>query len=161
LVATLLADARDPRTPHDSIDIDLVAYVMIGVPDVGAVRTVVPALVSLVEQATIRIVDMVVLSRDDDGSVATLELEAVEHLAPLRDLDVEVGRMLNRHDLEMLALALDRSTAAVVLITEDRWASALCEAVRAAGGHIIGGERIDAGRVRAALSEEPNDSEGG
>jgi hypothetical protein len=159
-VVTLLADAREPLTPHDSIDTDLVAYVMIGVPDVGAVTSVVPALVSLVEQATIRIVDMVVLSRDDDGLVATMELEAVEHLAPLRDLDVEVGRMLNRHDLEMLALALDRGTAAVVLVTEDRWASALCEAARAAGGHIIAGERIDAGRARAALSEEPNDSEG-
>jgi hypothetical protein len=159
-MATLLADARNPRTPHDPIDTDLVAYLMIAVPDVGAARSVVPALVSLVEQATIRIVDMVVLSRDDDGSVATLELEAVEQLAPLRDLDVEVGRMLNRHDLEMLALTLDRGTAAVVLVTEDRWAHALSEAVRAAGGRIIAGERIDAGRVRAALSEDPNDSEG-
>ena len=133
---------------------------MFAMPDVGAVTSVVPALVSLVEQATIRIVDVVVLTRDDDGSVATLELEAVEHLAALRDLDVEVGGMLSGHDIEMLSLALDRGTAAVVLVTEDRWATALGEAVRAAGGHMIAGERIDAHRVRAALSEGTDDSEG-
>jgi Family of unknown function (DUF6325) len=155
-----LADSRDPRNPQRAIDADLVAYLMFVMPDVGAVTSVVPALVSLVEQATIRIVDVVVLTRDDDGSVATLELEAVEHLAALRDLDVEVGGMLSGHDIEMLSLALDRGTAAVVLVTEDRWATALGEAVRAAGGHIIAGERIDARRVRAALSEGMDNSEG-
>jgi Family of unknown function (DUF6325) len=155
-----LANGRDPRNPHDAIVTDLVAYLMFVMPDVGAVRSVVPALVSLVEQATIRIVDVVVLTRDDGGSVATLELEAVEHLAPLRDLDVEVGGMLSGHDIEMLSLALDYGTATFVLVAEDRWATALCEAVRAAGGNIIAGERIDARRVRAALSEEMQDSEG-
>ena len=129
-------------------------------PDVAAVSSVVPALVALVEQATIRIIDVVVLTRDDEGVLVTLELEAVEHFAPLRDLDVEVGAMLSRHDIEMLSLALDRGMAAVVLITEDRWATELCEAVRAAGGQIIAGERIDAHRVRAALSEDIHDNEG-
>ena len=133
---------------------------MFALPDVGAVGFVVPALVSLVERAAIRIVDVVVLSRDDEGSVATLEPEAVEALAPLRGLDVEVGGLLSDHDIQMLALALDRGTAAVVLVTEDRWAMALDEAVRSAGGQIIAGERIDASRVRAALSEEVQDSEG-
>jgi Family of unknown function (DUF6325) len=155
-----LTHSRDPRNPQHAINADLVAYLMFAMPDVGAVTSVVPALVSLVEQATIRIVDVVVLTRDDDGSVATLELEAVEHLAALRDLDVEVGGMLSGHDIEMLSLALDRGTAAVVLVTEDRWATALGEAVRAAGGHMIAGERIDAHRVRAALSEGTDDSEG-
>jgi hypothetical protein len=155
-----LAEGRDPRNPPLAIVTDLVAYLMFVLPDVDAVRSVVPALVSLVEQATIRIVDVVVLTRDDEGSVATLELEAVEHLAPLRDLDVEVGGMLSGHDIETLSLALDRGTAAVVLVTEDRWATALCEAVRAAGGHIVAGERIDARRVRAALSDEMHLDEG-
>jgi hypothetical protein len=155
-----VVDDRDPRDPDPAIRVDLVAYVMFVVSDVDAVRFVVPALVSLVEQATIRILDVVVLSRDDDGAVAKLELEAVEHLAPLRDLDVEVGGMLSAHDIEMLSLALDRGTAAVVLVTEDRWATALSEAVRTAGGHIIAGERIDARRVRAALSEQMPDREG-
>jgi hypothetical protein len=71
-----------------------------------------------------------------------------------------VGGMLSGHDIEMLSLALDRGTAAVVLVTEDRWATALGEAVRAAGGHMVAGERIDAHRVRAALSEGTDDSEG-
>ena len=156
-----MANGRDLRNPDDATVIDLVAYLMFVVPDVAAVKFVVPALVSLVEDATIRIIDVVVLSCDDEGLVATLELEAVAHLAPLRDLDIEVGGMLSGHDIEMLSQALDPSTAAVVLVTEDRWAKALYEAVRAAGGHIIAGERIDASRVRAALSEEVHDSKEG
>jgi hypothetical protein len=155
-----MADNRDPTNPQNAIVTDLVAYLMFVVPDVDAVRSVVPTLVSLVEQATIRIVDMVVLSRDEEGCVATLELEAVEHLAPLCDLDIEVGGMLSGHDIDMLSLALDRGTVAVVLVTEDRWATALGEAVRAAGGQIIAGERIEASRVRAVLSEKPHDTEG-
>ena len=155
-----MADPGFTRNPRDAIQTDLVAYLMFVVPDVEALRLVVPALVSLVEQATIRIIDVVVLERDQEGSVATLELEAVEHLAPLRDLDVQVGGMLTSHDIEMLSLALDRGTVAVVLVTEDRWATPLGEAVRAAGGHILAGERIDARQVRAALSEGPHDREG-
>jgi len=155
-----MADRQDPRNPRQPVITDLVAYVMCVVPDVGALRNLVPALVSLVDEATIRIVDLVVLSRDDEGSVATLELEEVDDLAPVRDLDVEVGGMLSGHDIEMLALALDRGTAALVLVTEDRWAAELGEAARAAGGHIIAGERIDASRVRAALLEELHKNEG-
>jgi hypothetical protein len=155
-----LAHGRDAPNPRDAIATDLVAYLMFVVPDVDAVRMVVPALVSLVEQGTIRITDLVVLERDDEGSMATLELEAVEHLAPLRDLDVDVGGMLTGHDIEMLSLALDRGSTAVVLVMEDRWVAALSEAVRAAGGHIIAGERIDARRVRVAFLEGLHRREG-
>jgi hypothetical protein len=67
-----MADNRDPTNPQNAIVTDLVAYLMFVVPDVDAVRSVVQTLVSLVEQATIRIVDMVVLSRVEEGCVATL-----------------------------------------------------------------------------------------
>jgi hypothetical protein len=156
-----VSDAPEPPTTTGGIVDDLVAYLVIVVPDPDALSTVVPALITLVEQATIRILDLVVLVRQDDGAVVTLELEAVEALAPLRGVDVEVGAMLSDHDLELVSEALQPGSAGVVLVTEDRWAEPLATAVRTAGGHILGGERIAARRVQAIRAREHEPHEEG
>ena len=91
------------------------------------------------------------LERDATGAVTVVEVESIESMAPLRDLDIEVGGMLTEHDLELASLALKPGMPGVVLVTEDLWAKSLSTAARRAGGQIVAGERIPASRVEAAL----------
>jgi hypothetical protein len=113
------------------------------------------ALAKLVGSGKIRILDLVVLMRDNNGVVTVTELEAIDGMAALRSLDIEVGGMLSEHDLELASFALKPGMPGIVLVTEDLWAKSLSTAARRAGGQIIAGERIPASRVEAALGDRP------
>jgi hypothetical protein len=132
---------------------DLVQYFIIEVPDLGSLATVTPALAQLVEVAAINILDLVVVMREADGAVTILEPEEVESLRGLADVDGEVGGLLSEHDIELTSFVLRPDTAAMIVVTEDRWAESLSLATRRAGGLIVAGERIPAPRVEAAFAE--------
>ena len=141
----------------DAVAADLVGYLMVEVPDLTALTSLVPALVELVDTATIRILDVIAIEKDADGAAAALELDAVDSLAPLKDVDGVVGDMLSEHDIELASLALRRGTAAIVVVTEDRWAAPLSVAAHGVGGSILGGERIPSSRVESVLTEMSDD----
>jgi Family of unknown function (DUF6325) len=151
-----VSDARRSDEP-DTVATDLIEYLIVEVPDLDALAELVPALAELVETARIRILDLVALEKSADGSVAALELDAVDSMAPLTDVEGEVGRMLSEHDVELASLALRPGTAGIVLVTEDRWAQPLSVAAQRAGGQIIGGERIPAPRVKSVLTDRSDD----
>ena len=136
---------------RDEIRTDLVEYLIVVVPSRDALGAIGSALTSLVENAKIRILDLVVLERDATGAVTVVEVESIGSMAALRDLDIEVGGMLTEHDLELASLALTPGMPGVVLVTEDLWAKSLSTTARRAGGQIVAGERIPASRVEAAL----------
>ena len=79
--------ARKPDNPPDNVATDLVEYFIVAVPNVESLVGLGPALVKLVKRAAIRILDVVVLVKDDDGAVALLELDVVDSMAALRGLD--------------------------------------------------------------------------
>ena len=147
-----------PRDPTDKVVTDLVEYLIIVVPEVDSLGSVANALVELVGAGTIHLLDLVVIVRGDDGAVSTLEIEAVDSLAALRDVEGELGALLSEHDLELASFAVRPGTAAIVLVTEDRWAAPLSSAARRAGGRIIAGERLPAARVEAALADRARDT---
>jgi len=72
-----MSDA-DPVLP------DLVEYLIVSVPALGSLELIVPALRDLVERAAIRILDLIVLVKDDQGVVRALEPDEVEPLGTLR-----------------------------------------------------------------------------
>ena len=141
----------------DTVAADLIEYFVVEVPDLDAVASLVPALVELVESGRIRILDLVAIQKGADGTVAALELDAVDSMTVLKDVQGEVGGMLSEHDIELVSLALQSGTAGIVLVTEDRWAEPLGVAARQAGGKILGGERIPASRVESALADRFDD----
>ena len=146
--------ARKTPDPVERVATDLVEYFIVAVPNVESLVGLGPALAELVRRAAIRILDVVVLVKDDDGAVDLLELDAVDSMASLRELDDDVGGMLSEHDLELAALALRPGTTGVVIVTEDRWAEPLSTAAQRAGGQIIAGDRIPPFRVESVLAEK-------
>src|SRR5262249_5987951 len=72
-----VTDARHPRRRDDDVVTDLVEYLIVAVADRDALAGVVPALAELVETATVRILDVVALVREEDGTITVLELEEI------------------------------------------------------------------------------------
>lgn len=132
---------------------DLIEYFVVVVEDLDSLASLAPAMAELVERAAIRILDLVVVAREADGTVVILEPEAVTSLEALADIEGEIGGLLSDHDIELVALGLDPGMVGLVVVTEDRWADGLSRAAHRVGGQIMAGERIPAPRVQAALAD--------
>jgi hypothetical protein len=147
-----MEDRRRPGGEEASVSSDLVEYLVIEVPSLAAVGEVASGLGQLVGAGTVRVLDHAVVSRDAGGAV---EVHAVGPGAapPLDELDPPPGEWLSDHDVQLAAMALPADSVGVIVVTEDRWAAPLSQAVRQAGGHIVAGDRIPPRRVRDLLAE--------
>jgi Family of unknown function (DUF6325) len=141
---------REP--PHAGIATDLVEYLVLVVPGPDALATIGPELVRVVDSSAIRILDMVVVVVGEDGQADVIEADSVETLGVLRNASPCVGALLSRHDIELVSMALEPDSAAIIVVVEDRWAEPLSAAARAAGGEVRAGERIGRQRVETALT---------
>jgi hypothetical protein len=156
-------------TAERPVDLDLVEYLVIAIPDLASVRNVAEALRWLVTSDNIRILDLVAVVVRVDGTLVTLEPEAVAGMSVLQDVEGEVGGLLSEDDIAMACMDLSPGTAAVILVAEDCWADTLAGAARQSGGHIVGGERIPRYRAEATMnmvrrndmSEEPGEKDRG
>ena len=128
-----------------------VEYVIIGFPDNKFTGQIAPALIKLVDDGLINIIDLTFICKDDDGNVAVIEYDAVEELAAFAGLDAEIGGILTDEDIEHAAISLDPGTSAALLIWEDAWAAPFAEAVRGANGIILEGARVPHEFVEAAV----------
>jgi Family of unknown function (DUF6325) len=155
-VPSAMTQPRDPNQ-QDAVHADLVEYLVVVVPGVDSLSTVATALADLVRGGTVRILDLVVVVRDAAGELETSEPDAIDGMAVLDELQLETGRWLSLHDIELSALALQPGTAGVIVVTEDRWAEPLSTAARLAGGRIVAGDRIPPQRVETVLAEHTDD----
>jgi hypothetical protein len=156
-----VTDPHEPERRTDDVVADIVAYLIVVMPDVDSLAALVPALAELARSGQARIIDLVALVKHDDGAVEVLEFEAVSSLAALADVEGQVGRLLSDNDLALASMALRPGTAGVILVSEDRWAEPLASAARKAGGQIVGGERVPPSRVEAVLAETADDDQQG
>src|SRR4029453_15866041 len=99
-------------------------------------------LIKLVDAGTIRIVDILVLVKDEDGEVEAMELADLDELGPLQALEAERAELLAEEDVEPLAAAMDPGSVAGVLIYENVWAAPFASAARRSGGQLIPNGRI-------------------
>ena len=129
-----------------------VEYLIVGFPGNQFNGNIVPALVKLVESGTIRIIDMLFITKDADGTVEGFEYEDHPELSAYGDLDEELDGLLNEEDIEMAAEVLEPNSSAAFLVWEDLWAKEFADAVRGSGGVLIAGERIPAQIVEEALA---------
>jgi uncharacterized membrane protein len=116
---------------------------------------IVPALAQLVDDGIVTILDLVLISKDADGSVTSIEVSELddEGAAAFDELDGEVNGLLSDSDLEQAGEALSLGSSAMLIVWEDRWARRLVDAVAGSGGRLLAHDRLDAETVMAALSE--------
>src|SRR6476646_6074025 len=118
-------------------------------------------LIALVEAGTIRVVDVLILTKNEDGSVDAMELSDIEELGPLQTVEAQLAELLAAEDVEHLAAAMDPGSTAGVLIWENLWAAPFASAARRSGGQLIATGRIPIQAIIAAIeADEATASEG-
>ena len=111
-------------------------------------------LIALVESGTIRLIDLLILAKDDDGNVDAVELADLDDLGPFEALEAELGELLAEDDVEHLAAAMDAGSVAGVIVYENLWAAPFASAARRAGGQLIANGRISPDDILAALEAD-------
>ena len=127
-----------------------VEYIILGFPGNHFNGEIAPELGKLVESGTIRVLDLVFISKDGDGNVAAVEIEDHADVALFNALEGEVGGLISEEDIEYAAADLEPNSSAALLIWEDLWATPFVEALRASGAVLIEGSRIPHDLIEAA-----------
>jgi len=112
-----------------------------------------PLLVDLVDRGLIRILDLMFVRKDEDGSVVGLEIADLTGDGAL-DLAVFEGAssgLLGQDDIEEAANALEPGNSAGILIYENLWAAPFATALRRGGAQLVASGRIPVPAVLAAL----------
>ena len=117
-------------------------------------------LVALVDAGIIRVIDVLILTKNDDGTIDVLELSDVEELGALRTIGAELAELLAEDDIEHLAAAMDPGSTAGVLIWENLWAAPFASAARRSGGQLIADGRIPIQAIIAAIEADDAMTEG-
>lgn len=121
-------------------------------PPTGAAA---PHLLDLVERGLIRILDLVLVNKDADGTLTVLELADVDGDGEL-DLTVFEGvrsGLLGEDDVAEAGEAMEPGTSGVFLLYENLWAAPFAVAVRQAGGQLVASGRIPVQSIVAALDD--------
>jgi hypothetical protein len=111
-------------------------------------------LIALVEAGTIRVIDALILTKDDDGSIEATELSDVADLGELQVLEAQLAELLALEDVENLAAAMEPGSTAGVLIWENLWAAPFGSAARRAGGQLIASGRIPIQAIIASIEAD-------
>jgi len=111
-------------------------------------------LIALVDKGIIRVIDLIILVKDGDGSIDAIELEDIEELGELRTLEAELAELLAEEDVVNLAAAMDPGSTAGVIVYENLWAAPFGSAARRAGGQLIANGRIPTQAILAALEAD-------
>jgi len=111
-------------------------------------------LLKLVDAGTIRVVDVLILDKNEDGSVDVTEFSDIEELGELQTIEAELAELLAADDVAHLAAAMDPGSTAGVLIWENLWAAPFASAARRAGGQLIADGRIPIQAIIASVEAD-------
>jgi hypothetical protein len=108
----------------------------------------------LVDAKVIRVLDLIILQKDADGTVEALEIDDLDQVDELRVAETQLAELLAEDDVVHLAASMEPGTTAGVLVWENLWAAPFASAARRAGGQLIASGRIPIQAILASLETE-------
>jgi Family of unknown function (DUF6325) len=132
-----------------------VDYIAIAFPGNKFSGRIIPAIKDLQDAGTIRVLDLVIISKDAEGNVAAIELSEAdpEQAAALAVLGIDRQNLLGQEDFEDFGAALEPNSTCGLMVWENVWAAPFVDAVRAADGIMLAAGRIPAAVVEEAMAE--------
>jgi hypothetical protein len=105
---------------------------------------IMPALLELVNNDTIRVIDLVIVQKDAEGCVTMQEMQQHDNsiLALFDPRKAEITGMIQQEDLQMIGEKVEKNSTAAVLLFEHLWAVKFKQAVLNAKGQVVMQERI-------------------
>jgi uncharacterized protein DUF6325 len=111
-------------------------------------------LLALVDAGTIRMIDVLILTKSEDGTVEPMELSDVGELGELEAVEAQLADLLAEEDVQQLATAMEPGSTAGVLIWENLWAAPFASAARRSGGQLIANGRIPLQAIIASIEAD-------
>ena len=111
---------------------------------------------ALIDSNTIRVLDLVMLVKGDDGAVEAAELRDADEseVGQLRELERDLAVLLAEEDVEEIGASLEPGSAAAVSVWENTWAAPFGSAIRRSGGQLVTSGRIPTQALVAAVEAE-------
>jgi hypothetical protein len=145
--------AVEDAATHNLEDMGPVDYVLIEFPDGQPKGQAAPLLLDLVDRGVIRILDLMFISKDKDGTTTALEVADIDADGTPDFMVFEGARsgLLGEEDKDEASNAMEPGTAALLLVFENRWAAPFAKAMREAGGQLVAFGRIPIQALLASL----------
>jgi len=119
-----------------------VEFVLIGFPTNEFDGSMAPALARLVDSGTVRVLDLVFVRKDQDGTVTTFEYDDLAETVAFAEVDGDADGFLSDDDVASTVGQMPNDSAAMLIVWEDLWAKEFADAVLGNGGVLLAGERI-------------------
>jgi hypothetical protein len=123
-------------------------YILVEWPGGQPNGEVAPHLIDLVDRGLIRVLDLIFLAKDEDGTIRGIE---VGEMAELAVFEGASSGLIGDDDIEEAGGVMEPGTAAALLVFENSWAAPFATAVRRSGGQLVSSGRIPIQAVLAAL----------
>jgi hypothetical protein len=141
---------RDSAMTYGPID-----YIVLEFENNKLKGEIIPAIVEQIENKTIKVIDLVIIQKDQDGNHAVVELQELdsETLAIYDPLQAEVTGLIQVEDIDAIAEKMGNGTTAAALLFENLWAIKFKEAVLRADGKLLEQVRLRHEDVEEALEK--------
>ena len=148
--------------PNDVDELGPVDYIVVEFPGSKFNGEIAPALNDLVDRGIIRVLDIVILQKDDKGTLEVAELSDLDEseIGSIRAYETELAMLLSEDDVIAVAEAIEPGTTAAVLVWENKWAVPFATAVRHSGGQLVASGRIPIQAIAAAIEADEDEDEG-
>jgi hypothetical protein len=132
-----------------------VDYIAVAFPGNKFSGAILPEIKKLVDAGTIRVLDLVIITKDEEGNVAAIEASEAspELAASLAALGVEGKNLLGQDDFEDIGEALEPNSTCGLMVWENVWAADFAKSLRDADGILLGQGRIPAAFLEELMAE--------
>jgi hypothetical protein len=111
-------------------------------------------LIRLHDAGIIRVMDLVIIAKAEDGSIMAQELADLDDLGPFGRLEAELAETLAEEDVLRFGGVMAPGSVGAVLVFENLWAAPFGSAIRHAGGQLIANGRIPVQAIIAAVEAD-------
>ena len=150
-MTTEVAEPLDELGPVD--------WIVVEFPGSRFKGEIAPALADLVDRGLVRVLDLLLIRKDEDGTLGFLELSDLDEseVGVLRSYETVLAELLREEDVENVASAVEPGSTAALLVWENTWAAPFASAVRRAGGQLAASGRIPVQALLAAIEADMAD----
>jgi hypothetical protein len=121
------------------------------------------ALTDLVDRGLVRVLDLLVIKKDVDGSFEAFELTDLDdsEVGELRAFERDVAELLSEDDIASIVEAMEPGATAAALVWENSWAAPFASSLRRAGGQLVASGRVPIQALIALMEEDEREASKG
>lgn len=137
-------------------ELGAVDWVVLEFPGSKFNGSIAPVINDLTDRGLIRVLDLLMVKKDEDGHFEAFEIEDVDdsELGDLRSYESGLAMVLGEQDLEDIATVIEPGSSAAVLVWENKWSAPFASAVRHSGGQLVARGTIPTQAVLAAIEAD-------